>query len=147
MGLSGKDGGLISARKKVIKKVTPETGGDEIIDLGLVGEVTAVGPDIIVSLDKAGFIPVISPIGSGPNGETLNINADFVAASVASALKAEKLMLLTDVPGLLDKKGKLTEEEKARRGEFVRLLGEWLREFKPLLASPRLAQAGWNATG
>ena len=105
VGLSGKDGGLIKARKKLIKRVTPETGVDEIIDLGLVGEVSDIEPGIIGSLDGAGFIPVISPIGAGPNGETLNINADFVAAAIASALKAEKLILLTDVPGILDKKG------------------------------------------
>ncbi len=105
IGLSGKDGGLIKAQKKTMRKPTPETGVDEIIDLGLVGEVTLIEPDIIESLEKAGFIPVISPIGVGPKGETLNINADFVAAAIASALKAEKLMLLTDVPGLLDKKG------------------------------------------
>lgn len=105
VGLSGKDGGLITARKKIIKKITPETGGSEIVDMGLVGEVTAVAPAVIGSLQRDGFVPVISPIGEGPHGETLNINADFVAASVAAALKAEKLILLTDVPGLLDKKG------------------------------------------
>jgi acetylglutamate kinase len=105
IGLSGKDGGLIKAQKKTIKKPTPETGVDEIIDLGLVGEVTSIQPDVIDSLEKTGFIPVISPIGVGPHGETLNINADFVAAAIASSLKAEKLILLTDVPGLLDKKG------------------------------------------
>jgi acetylglutamate kinase len=102
VGLSGKDGGLIKARKKVIKK-TAETGADEIIDIGLVGEVTRVDPHIIISLEKEGFIPVISPVGVGPDGGTLNINADYVAASVASALQAEKLILLTDVPGIMDK--------------------------------------------
>jgi acetylglutamate kinase len=107
VGLSGKDGGLIKARKKLIKKVTPETGTDEIIDLGLVGEVTSIDSGVIGCLEKDGFIPVISPIGAGPEGETLNINADFVAAAVASALKAEKLILLTDVPGILDKKGSI----------------------------------------
>jgi acetylglutamate kinase len=102
VGLSGKDGGLIRAVKKVLSK-TAETGADEIIDMGLVGEVTGVDPHIITSLEKEGFIPVISPVGAGPNGETLNINADFVAASVASAIRAEKLILLTDVPGIMDK--------------------------------------------
>ncbi|OGW25443.1 MAG: acetylglutamate kinase [Nitrospirae bacterium GWC2_42_7] len=105
IGLSGKDGGLIKAKKKLVKKLPPETGVDEIIDLGLVGEVTSIDPNVIDSLDQNGFIPVISPIGIGPNGETLNINADFVAAAVASSLKAEKLILLTDVPGILSKKG------------------------------------------
>lgn len=106
VGLSGKDGGLIKARKKVIK-VSPETGGDEIIDLGLVGEVEAIEPGILSSLEKEGFIPVISPVGVGPKGETFNINADYVASSVAAALKAEKLILLTDVPGIKDRNGKV----------------------------------------
>jgi acetylglutamate kinase len=106
VGLSGKDAGLIKAKKKMIKK-SSESGIDEIIDIGLVGEVTHVDPHIISCLEKDGFIPVISPVGIGPKGETLNINADYIAASVASALKAEKLMLLTDVPGIMDKKGRI----------------------------------------
>jgi acetylglutamate kinase len=106
VGLSGKDGGLIKAKKKTIKK-SPEEGADEIVDLGLVGEVTDVSPQILTCLEKDGFVPVISPIGEGPNGETMNINADYVAASVASSLKAEKLILLTDVPGILDKHSKV----------------------------------------
>jgi acetylglutamate kinase len=106
VGLSGKDGGLIKAKKKLIRK-TAETGLDEIIDLGLVGEVTNIDPHIIVSLEKEGFIPVIAPVGVGPNGETLNINADYVASSIASALNAEKLILLTDVPGIIDRNDKI----------------------------------------
>ncbi len=106
VGLSGKDAGLIKAKKKMIKK-SSESGIDEIIDIGLVGEVTHVDPHIISCLEKDGFIPVISPVGVGPKGETLNINADYIAASVASALKAEKLILLTDVPGLMNKKGRI----------------------------------------
>jgi acetylglutamate kinase len=105
VGLSGKDGGLIRAHKKIIKKITPETGVSEIVDLGLVGEVTAIDPAVLDGLEKNGFIPVISPIGVGPQGETLNINADYVASAVAASLKAEKLILLTDVAGLLDKTG------------------------------------------
>jgi len=120
VGLSGKDGGLIKAQKKLIKRSTPETGVDEIIDLGLVGEVSAIDPGIISSLDSSGFIPVISPIGVGPGGETLNINADFVAAAVASALKAEKLILLTDVPGILDKKGAIVST--LRKGQVGKLV-------------------------
>jgi len=111
VGLSGKDGGLIKAKKKFIKKST-ETGSDEIIDIGLVGEVTHVDPHIIESLEKEGFIPVISPVAAGPKGETLNINADYVAASVASALHAEKLILLTDVPGIIDKSDKIVSTLK-----------------------------------
>ena len=120
VGLSGKDGGLIQARKKTIKKPTPETGVEEIIDLGLVGEVTSVDPAVIEGLDRSGFIPVVSPIGAGPDGETLNINADFVASSISSALKAEKLMLLTDVPGLLGKGGKVIPT--LRKGDMDGLL-------------------------
>lgn len=119
-GLSGKDGNLIHARKKMIKKVTAETGVSEIIDPGLVGEVTSINPGIIESLDREGFIPVIAPIGVGPAGETLNINADFVAAAIASALKAEKLILLTDVAGLLDKKGNILST--LRKGEMAKLI-------------------------
>jgi len=106
VGLSGKDGGLIRAKKKLIRK-TMETGVDEILDIGLVGEVTGIDPHIITSLEREGFIPVISPVGVGPKGETLNINADYVAASVASALQAEKLILMTDVPGIIDRGDKI----------------------------------------
>jgi acetylglutamate kinase len=111
VGLSGKDGGLIRAKKKLIKN-SSHTGGDETIDIGLVGEVTHVDPHIIMSLEKEGFIPVISPVGVGPKGETLNINADYVAAAVASALHAEKLILLTDVPGIIDKNKKIVSTLK-----------------------------------
>jgi acetylglutamate kinase len=107
IGLSGKDGRLIQAKKKVIKKISPETGVPEIIDIGLVGEVEKVNPGIIISIDKDGFIPVIAPISSGRKNETLNINADYVAGMIANELKAEKLILLTDVEGIKDKKGKL----------------------------------------
>lgn len=103
VGLSGKDGGLISARKKTIRAKKSA----EEIDIGLVGEVTAVRPDIILNLQKDGFIPVISPVGVGPKGETLNINADEMAASVAASIKAEKLIFLTDVEGIKDAKGKV----------------------------------------
>ena len=106
VGLSGKDGGLIKAKKKLIKR-TAETGADEIIDIGLVGEVTGIDPHIIVSLEKEGFIPVISPVGVGPNGDTLNINADVVSGKLAEVLHAEKLVLLTNTPGVLDKDGNL----------------------------------------
>lgn len=102
VGLSGKDGGLIEAKKKIIKK-TAEKRVEEIIDIGFVGEVTHIDPHILITLEKDGFVPIISPIGVGLKGETLNINADYVAASIASALGAEKLILLTDVPGIMDK--------------------------------------------
>ena len=115
VGLSGKDGGLIRAQKKSAKKMGPETGVNEIVDLGLVGEVTAIEPSLIDGLEKSGFIPVISPIGMGPEGETLNINADYVASAVAAAVSAEKLILLTDVAGLLDKKGNVISTLRKRQ--------------------------------
>ena len=107
IGLSGKDANLIKARKKIIRKMSPETGVPEIIDLGLVGEVEKINPRILTSMDESGFIPVIAPVSSGKKMETLNINADYVAGAIASALKAEKLILLTDVTGVKDKKNKL----------------------------------------
>jgi acetylglutamate kinase len=107
VGLSGKDGFLLRSRKKRLKKVHPESQAPEILDIGLVGEVTSVNPDVIRSLEAGGFIPVISPVGVGPNHETHNINADTVAAEVATALGAQKLIYLTDSEGVLDRKGEL----------------------------------------
>ncbi|GBD96235.1 MAG TPA: acetylglutamate kinase [Nitrospirae bacterium] len=107
IGLSGKDGNLIKAGRKVIKKISPETGVPEIIDLGLVGEVEKINPRILTAIEESGFIPVIAPISAGQKSKTLNINADYVAGSIASALKAEKLILLTDVEGIKDKKNEL----------------------------------------
>jgi acetylglutamate kinase len=115
IGLSGKDGKLIEAKKKIVKKVSAETGTPEIIDLGLVGEVKKVNPGILTSIDKDNFIPVIAPISTGASNETLNINADYVAGAVASALKAEKLILLTDTKGIIDEKKKLISTLKTTR--------------------------------
>ncbi|MDH4161301.1 MAG: acetylglutamate kinase [Nitrospirota bacterium] len=103
VGLTGKDGGLVQARKLKMTKTSEETGETEIIDIGLVGEVTEVRPGALQALDQGGFIPVIAPVGVGGKGETYNINADLVAGAVAGALKAEKLILLTDTAGILDK--------------------------------------------
>ncbi|MBT5029255.1 MAG: acetylglutamate kinase [Nitrospinaceae bacterium] len=107
VGITGKDGDLILAKRHKKVKQSPETDRPEIIDLGLVGEITKVNPRILETLDQNGFIPVIAPIGKGENGETLNINADFVAAQIASALKAEKLILMTDTEGVKNKTGVL----------------------------------------
>ena len=107
VGITGKDGDLILAKRHKKVKHSPETDRPEIIDLGLVGEITKVNPGILETLDTGGFIPVIAPIGRGENGETLNINADFVAAQIASALEAEKLVLMTDTEGVKGKSGKL----------------------------------------
>ncbi|MEW6079391.1 MAG: acetylglutamate kinase [Thermodesulfobacteriota bacterium] len=107
VGLSGKDGGLISATKLTIIS-EPEGGSPpEILDPGLVGDVTAISPAVIDTLTRQGFIPVIAPIGTGKNGETFNINADLVASRMAGALSAGRLILLTDVDGVLDKNKKL----------------------------------------
>lgn len=99
VGLSGKDGGLISARRKVLRQAGPD--GEELtVDLGFVGEVERVNPGILKTLLDYGYIPVVAPIGVGPEGESLNINADYVAGSLALALNADKLVLLTDVEGI-----------------------------------------------
>jgi acetylglutamate kinase len=103
VGLTGKDGGMIQARKLTVMKNSDDKGEPEIIDIGLVGEVTEVRPGALDALEQGGFIPVIAPVGVGANGETFNINADLVAGAVAGALKAEKLILLTDQAGILDK--------------------------------------------
>lgn len=115
VGLSGKDGSMISAAKLTVKdKNNPET----TVDLGMVGTITAVNPQVINTLDTNRFIPVIAPLGCGENGETYNINADTAAGEIAGALKAEKLVLLTDVEGVMDKNGAfmstVTEREAFR---------------------------------
>ena len=102
VGLSGKDGGLIAADKYRLSDEKAKDTPPEIIDIGLVGRVTAVNAGLIHSLTREGFIPVIAPTGVGEHGETYNINADIVAGEVAAAVGAEKLVLLTDVPGVLD---------------------------------------------
>ncbi|MHB8766800.1 MAG: acetylglutamate kinase [Deferrisomatales bacterium] len=107
VGLSGKDGGLIRAKKLFMQRRTEGHLPPEIIDIGAVGEVESIHPEVIEALDQRGFIPVIAPVGAGERGETYNINADLVAGKVAGALRAEKLILLTDVAGILDKDGVL----------------------------------------
>ena len=110
VGITGKDGDLIQAKKHKRVKHSPETNRPEIIDMGLVGEITKVNPKILEVLHQNEFIPVIAPTGKGIEGETLNINADFVAAAVSSALKAEKLVLMTDTTGVQRKNGNLITE-------------------------------------
>lgn len=107
VGLSGKDGNLILARKLEMKRLNPDTLTPEIIDVGMVGEVEQVNPAVLTALEQSNFIPVIAPVGVGREGETYNINADLVAGRVAGALRAEKLILLTDVEGVKDKQGQL----------------------------------------
>lgn len=107
VGLSGKDGGLIEARKMRIVHQTDAGSPPEIIDPGMVGEVTRVDPGIIHTLSEKGFIPIIAPVASGAGGETYNINADLVASHIAVALSAGRLILLTDVDGVMDAEGRL----------------------------------------
>ncbi len=104
VGLTGKDGGFIRAKKLRVKS---ESGSDELIDIGQVGEVESIDPEIVMLLHTRRFIPVIAPVGVGRDGETYNINADLVAGKVAETLKAEKLVVLTNTPGVLDKNGNL----------------------------------------
>jgi len=107
VGLTGKDGDLIHARKLTFTKNAPEMTAPEIIDIGHVGEVESIDPAVVNMLVGGNFIPVIAPIGVGKDGLSYNINADLVAGKLAETLKAEKLMLLTNTAGLLDKEGKL----------------------------------------
>ncbi len=120
VGLSGRDGNLIRARKAQPARLA---GIDE--DLGLVGEVERINPDVITALEEHGFIPVVAPVGAGPQEKPYNINADTAAGALAGALGAEKFILLTDVPGVLDKENELisslTEDQaetKIREGEI-----------------------------
>ena len=122
VGLTGKDGDLIRARKLTIKRHTPELDAPEIIDIGHVGEVESIDTGIVDMLVSGDFIPVIAPIGVGNDGHSYNINADLVAGHLAEVLKAEKLILLTNTPGLLDKQGKLLTGLKIR--DVQRLIGD-----------------------
>jgi len=126
VGLSGRDAQLIEARKLQIVRDTAEDGAPEIIDIGLVGEVARVNIEVLQTLLQSDIIPVIAPIGAGENGETYNINADLVAGAIAGALKADKFLLMTDVPGVLDEEGKLissmtvSEAQAAMRDQRLR---------------------------
>jgi acetylglutamate kinase len=107
VGLTGKDGGMIRARKMTVTRESPELTAPEIIDIGHVGEVASVDPALVHMLDGGDFIPVIAPIGVGADGASYNINADLVAGKLAQVLQAEKLILLTNTAGLLDRNGEL----------------------------------------
>jgi len=110
IGLSGKDGGLIRAKKLTRSKRDPDSNIERILDLGFVGEPEFIDPEILDDLQHSDLIPVIGPIGVGANGETYNINADTVAGAVAAASEAIRMFLLTDVHGVLDKNGELVPE-------------------------------------
>jgi len=112
VGLTGKDGAFIRAKKMLVPDKDKPEGW---IDIGLVGEIESIDPGIVALLDSAAFIPVIAPIGFGKNGETYNINADLVAGKLAEVLKAEKLVVLTNTAGVLDKQGNLLTGLTAKR--------------------------------
>jgi len=112
VGLTGQDGGLIRARKLLMN--TPGNP-DETVDIGQVGEIQSIDPAVILTLSQQGFIPVIAPIASGEEGETYNINADVVAGKIAEILRAEKLVLMTNTAGVLDRDGQLLTGLTAKR--------------------------------
>ena len=110
VGLSGKDGNLIQAQKLSRTTRDPDSNIEKVLDLGFVGEPSLIDPRVLTSLQESGLIPVIAPIGIGPNGETYNINADTAAGAIAAASGASRLLMLTDVVGVLDKDGELLPE-------------------------------------
>ena len=112
VGLTGRDGGMIRARKlRMVDRDDP----NKVHDLGQVGEIESIDPSVVIALQDDAFIPVISPIGFGEHNESYNINADVVAAKLATVLKAEKLLMLTNIAGVMDKDGKLLVDLTARR--------------------------------
>jgi acetylglutamate kinase len=113
IGLSGKDGRLIVARKLRRTTRDPDSNIEKILDLGFVGEPQQINAEILESFEDSDVIPVVAPIGVGRNGETYNINADTAAGAIAGAVGATRLFLLTDVPGVLDKEGKLVPQMSA----------------------------------
>jgi len=117
VGLSGKDGKLIVAKKMKLARRRGQGRALELIDIGMVGEVTQINPGVIEALEKENFIPVIAPVGVGEEGETYNINADLVAGKIASALKAEKLILLTDVEGVKGENKRLIPSLDAKQAK------------------------------
>ena len=120
VGLTGKDGDLIHARKLVLQRDAPELEAPEILDLGHVGEVDSIDPSVINMLVQGDFIPVVAPIGVGKDGFSYNINADLVAGKMAEVLHAEKLVLLTNTAGLLDAQGRLIRQlEIARVNQLI----------------------------
>ncbi len=110
IGLSGKDGNLIEVQKLTRTKRDPDSNIERILDLGLVGEPSRINPEILESFEDIDVIPVIAPIGVGPGGQTFNINADTAAGHIAAAIGASKLIMLTDVEGVLDKQKKLINQ-------------------------------------
>ena len=123
VGISGQDGRLIEARKLRRTQRDPDSNIEKILDLGFVGEPVRINPGVLAALAKSDVIPVIAPIGVGAEGETYNINADTVAGAIAAALGAERLYLLTDVAGVLDRDGALVEEMSADQARELMAAG------------------------
>ena len=128
VGLTGTDGNFIRARKL---KVRGSGDSDELLDIGQVGEVESIDPEIVNLLHTRNFIPVIAPLGVGANGESYNINADLVAGKVAEILKAEKLIVLTNTPGVLDKNGNLLTGLTANSSSTARSRAACCRKSVP----------------
>jgi len=140
VGLSGKDGTLIRARK-----MTGRSPGGEEVDIGLVGEVEEINPEPIRLLEEHGFIPVVAPVGVGPGGETFNINADLVAGEIAAALRAEKLIHLTDVEGIKGPGGELISTLTRAEAERLVAAGVIAGGMLPKVESALRALAGGTA--
>jgi len=117
VGINGHSGLLTQAEKMTVTRQSAADQPPEIIDVGLVGKVVKVNPQVLHSLEHGRFIPVIAPVGVGPEGESLNINADLVASAMAAGVRASKLVLLTDTPGVLDKDGKLIPELTRKKAQ------------------------------
>ncbi len=132
VGLSGKDGGFIRARKLLLPS---EEKRGEWLDIGQVGEVERIDPALVALLDSGDFIPVIAPVGVGPDGESYNINADLVAGKLAETLRAEKLIVLTNTPGVLDKAGQLLTGLTARQVDALFADGAISGGMRPKIAS------------
>jgi acetylglutamate kinase len=146
VGLTGKDGNLIRARKLTISRDSEGMDAPEIIDIGHVGEVDSIDTSVLDMMLSGGFIPVIAPIGVGSDGHSYNINADLVAGKMAEVLGAEKLILLTNTPGLLDKDGNLITGVDARQVEDLFEEGTIQGGMKPKIRCALSAvQSGVNA--
>ena len=139
VGLSGRDGDLVVAEKMKIYKYSGEDRPPEIIDIGRVGKVKEVRPGVLTTLMEAGFLPVIAPVGVGPDGEAFNINADLVAGAIAGALKAEKVIYLTDVEGVKDEEGRLLSTIKSTEIDDLIAKGVAKGGMIPKLKSARKA--------
>jgi len=116
IGLSGKDGNLLQAKKLKRNKRDPDSNIEKVVDLGFVGEPSVINAKVLEELTSSNVIPVIAPLGIGPKGETLNINADTAAGAIAAAVGASRLLMLTDVKGVLNKKGVLISEMSSAQG-------------------------------